>query len=148
MLPWGRMDEDALAELERITRSFDALVPLNRAMGMELLDTGEGRGRIRLPWDERWLGDPERGLIHGGVITTLLDATCGIAAFMALHKPSLIATLDLRIDHLRPAVRDKELIASAETVRRTRQVLFIRGIVDQGDPTSPVATATATFAIT
>jgi uncharacterized protein (TIGR00369 family) len=148
MLPCLRMDPDAIARLDRITRSFDALVPLNRAMGMELLETGEGRGRIRLPWDERWLGDPERGLVHGGVITALLDATCGIAAFMALREPSLIATLDLRIDHLRPAVRDKELVASAETVRRTRQVLFIRGIVDQGDPASPVATATATFAIT
>src|SRR5438045_5467745 len=92
-----------LPELERVTRLFNDFVPLNKAMGMVLVDIGEGRGTMRLPWDERFTGDAEEGLVHGGVLTALLDAVCGIAAFMGLRDPSLIATIDLRVDHLRPA---------------------------------------------
>ena len=46
-----------LAELERVTRTFNAYVPLNRAMGMQLTDVGEGRGTMHLPWDDRFTGD-------------------------------------------------------------------------------------------
>lgn len=137
-----------LEQLEQLTKKFHDYVPLNRAMGIEIVETGDGFGRMRLPWDDRWLGDPDAGLVHGGVLTVLLDATCGVAAFLALERPSIIATLDLRVDHLRAAIRGRELRASAQTVRRTRQVLFVRGTVDQGDPESPIATATATFAVT
>ena len=142
------MSTDRLAELERLTRAFHTFVPLNRAMGMELVTVGEGTATMSLPWDERWLGDPAEGLVHGGVLSTLLDATCGLAAFMALREPAIVATLDLRVDHLRAAEPERALVASAETVRATRQVLFVRGVAHHGDPAAPVAVATATFAVT
>jgi uncharacterized protein (TIGR00369 family) len=137
-----------LSELERVTRAFNAYVPLNRAMGMELTDVGEGRGAMRMPWQDRFTGDAEEGLVHGGVVTALLDAVCGIAAFMALREPSVIATVDLRIDHLRPAELGRELVATAATLRATRHVLFVRGVAHHGDPDAAVAIATATFAVT
>ena len=137
-----------LAELERVTRAFNDFVPLNRAMGMKLAEVGEGRGTIEMPWDDRFTGDAEEGLVHGGVLTALLDAVCGMAAFMGLRDPSVIATVDLRIDHLRPAELGADLVASAETIRATRHVLFVRGVAHHGDPAVPVAVATATFAVT
>jgi uncharacterized protein (TIGR00369 family) len=136
------------ADLAAITRAFDALVPLNRAMGMILAEVDAGRSVIRLPWDERWLGDAACGLVHGGVLSVLLDAACGLAAFMGLREPSLIATLDLRIDHLRPAEAGQELIATAHIVRSARQVLFVRGFAHHGDESAPIAAATGTFAVT
>lgn len=137
-----------VAALARVTRAFDALVPLNRAMGMVLGELDEGRATVRMPWDDRFLGDVEERLVHGGVLTTLLDATCGMAAFMGMRSPGVIATLDLRVDHLRSAEAGAELVATAETVRVTRQVLFVRGVAHHGDETQPVAVATATFAVT
>ncbi len=142
------MADDRVEELARLTRAFSRHVPLNNAMGMELVELGDGLGTMRLPWDDRWLGDAAEGLVHGGVPTTLLDATCGLAAFMGLREPGVIATLDLRVDHLRPAEPGRELIATARTVRATRQVLFVRGVAHHGDPEAPVAVATATFAVT
>lgn len=140
--------EDRVARLARITRGFDAYVPLNRAMGMELVELGDGRGTMALPWDDRWLGDAPERLVHGGVLTALLDAACGMAAFMGLREPALVATLDLRVDHLRPAEVGKKLIADAVVVRSARQVLFVRGVAHHGDDQQPVAVATATFAVT
>lgn len=142
------MADDRVARLERLTRGFAAHIPLNHAMGMELVELGDGLGTMRLPWDDRWLGDASEGLVHGGVLTTLLDATCGLAAFMGLREPGVIATLDLRVDHLRPAEAGAALVATARTVRATRQVLFVRGVAHHGDPEAPVAIATATFAVT
>jgi uncharacterized protein (TIGR00369 family) len=135
-------------DLARVTRAFDKLVPLNRAMGMELVELAGGRACIRLPWDDRFLGDAADGLVHGGVLSVLLDATCGMAAFMGMRSPGVIATLDLRIDHLRSAEVGVALVATAETVRATRQVLFVRGVADHGEGSQPVAVATATFAVT
>jgi uncharacterized protein (TIGR00369 family) len=134
--------------LARITRAFDALVPMNRAMGMQLGDLTEGRAAIHMPWDPRFLGDAADGLVHGGVLSVLLDATCGLAAFMGMRTPGLIATLDLRVDHLRSAAAGQALVATAEVVRATRRVLFVRGVAHHGDEDQPVAVATATFAVT
>jgi uncharacterized protein (TIGR00369 family) len=115
---------------------------------MDLVDVGEGRGTTRLPWHDRFVGDAEEGLVHGGALTALLDAVCGVAAFMGLRDFNVIATVDLRVDHLRPAELGRDLVASAETLRATRHVLFVRGVAHHGDPASPVAVATATFAVT
>jgi uncharacterized protein (TIGR00369 family) len=142
------MSDDRTDELRRVSQAFHALVPLNTAMGMELGEVGPGRGTIRMPWNDRFLGDVQDGLVHGGVLSALLDATCGIAAFMGLRSPAVIATLDLRVDHLRSAEPGRDLVADAETVKATRQVLFVRGVAHHGDPSAPVAVATATFAVT
>lgn len=142
------MSDARLDDLERATRLFHGHVPLNAEMGMEIGALGDGTGSMRLPWDPRWLGDPEHGLVHGGVLTALLDAACGLAAFMALRQVAPIATLDLRVDHFRPAEAGRDVIALAETVRRTRQVLFVRAVAHHGDTAAPVAVATATFAVT
>src|SRR5687768_14632514 len=134
-------------DLERVTRAFNDLVPLNTALGLVLEEVGEGRGRMRLPWHERLAGETEEKLVHGGVLSTLLDAACGVAAFMGLREPQVIATIDLRVDHLRPAEHGRDLVAEAETVRATRHVLFVRAVAHHGDPSEPVALATATFAV-
>jgi acyl-coenzyme A thioesterase PaaI-like protein len=57
------------------------------------------------------------------------------------------ATLDLRIDYLRPAAALKDLLAEAECYRVTRHVAFVRGVCHQGDAERPVANLTATFIV-
>ena len=64
-----------------------------------------------------------------------------------LGKPMRIATLDLRIDYLRPGKRDHDLICRAECYRVTKNVAFTRGITHDGDPNDPVASAAGTFII-
>jgi uncharacterized protein (TIGR00369 family) len=130
-----------------LARTFLAQLPHARELGIELLavDAGAGRCSFRQPWRAELVGDPERQILHGGVITSLLD-TLAAAAAIARGVP-LQATLDLRVDYLRPATAQQDLIAEAECYRVTRHVAFVRGVCHQGDTTRPVANLTATFVV-
>jgi uncharacterized protein (TIGR00369 family) len=123
---------------------FIGNLPHARALGIELVSYDEtGRCVLRQPWREDLVGDPETGVIHGGVITALLD-TLGVACAIAKNARAQ-ATLDLRIDYLRAATPRVELIGDAQCYRVTRHVAFVRDIRHQGDPERAVASLTATF---
>ncbi len=132
-----------------MTHAFRDGVPHNAALGLELVDVGPGEGHatMRLPYAEALVGDPATGVLHGGAISSLIDATCGAAVFMKLARPLAIATLDLRIDYLKPATPGLAVLARAETIKLTRNVGFVRALAYHEDPADPIAAAAATFMI-
>src|SRR5688572_13851293 len=111
-----------------MTSGFVRHVPHNHALGIEVLAVGNAAARFRLPWAEHLVGNPELGVLHGGPITALLDACCGAAVFAALSELKPIATLDLRIDYLKPAETRRDVIARAECYKVTRNVAFVRAM--------------------
>ena len=130
-----------------IDRVFVNGVPHNVALGIQLIDFEPEFLELRLPYSDKIVGNPETGVIHGGAVTTLMDAGCGGAVMIRLGKPMRIATLDLRIDYLRPGKRDTDLICRAECYRVTKNVAFTRAITHDGDPSDPVASSAGTFII-
>ncbi len=130
-----------------LNAAFTKNVPHNAALGLELVEAGAGTAAIRLPWAAELVGDPESGAVHGGVLTSLVDATCGAAVFLGVQPPRPIATLDLRIDHLRRSAAGRDLRCDARCERITTHIAFVRATVHDGDPEQPVAIASATFMI-
>jgi uncharacterized protein (TIGR00369 family) len=123
-------------------------VPHNRALGMRFVSVEGTSVTLALPYDERLVGNPLTRVLHGGAITALLDATCGTAVYLKLREPIPIATLDLRIDYLRPATPDKEVHARAECFRATQNVAFVRCEAFHPDAGEDrVAVANGTFII-
>ena len=133
--------------LERINDSFCRMVPHNRALGMEVLDFGAGVSVARLPWNPALIGNPDYGILHGGAVSSLIDATCGSAVFSKLMLLTPIATLDLRIDYLRPATTGRDVFARADCYRVTRNVAFVRAVAYHDHPEDPIASAAGTFMI-
>ena len=117
------------------------------ALGAIIESIGEGRARMRLPFSPNLVGDRKQDILHGGVLTALLDNVGGSATMSALPPETVIATLDLRIDYMRPAQTGREIIAEAHCYRTTRNVAFVRGAAFHEDPADPVATMAATFMI-
>lgn len=122
--------------------------PHARALGLRLEPQADGALHVRVPYDERLIGDPATGVIHGGVVTTLLDTGCGLAAMLKMGGKAGVATLDLRIDYMRPSKPGKAILGACECYRLTRSVAFCRGVAYDSDPDDPVAAATGAFMIT
>lgn len=119
--------------------------PHMRALGYEIVELSGGHGLARLPYSEKLIGDPSTGVLHGGVITTLLDSTAGAVVISKVMKPMPIATLDLRIDYLRPATPRQDVRARVECFKATRNVAFVRGTAFNDDESDPVASMAGTF---
>jgi uncharacterized protein (TIGR00369 family) len=105
----------------------------------------KGRGSMTLPARPEWVGDPLRGQLHPGALTVLADSTCGLAVGTALTQRAPYATLDLRMDYLRPAGPEHDVHCDAHCFRLTHNVAFVRAEVYQADRNEPIAVAQASF---
>jgi uncharacterized protein (TIGR00369 family) len=119
--------------------------PHMRALGLRFVSADAGVVVGMIPYRADLVGDPRTGVLHGGVVTTLLDSTGGAAVISALPLPIPIATLDLRIDYLRPSTPHAPLYARVECYKLTRHVAFARGVAYNHDQGDPVASMAATF---
>lgn len=133
--------------LPLLDAGFRQMVPHNAALNMQVVDAGPGVCVLMLPWAEHLVGNPETGVLHGGAITSLLDACSGAAVFLKMQSPIPIATLDLRIDYLRPATPRRDVIARAECYKLGRNVAFVRGLAYHDSVDDPIAATAATFAL-
>lgn len=105
------------------------------------------RVRIRVPWREDLVGDPDTGVLAGGLVTALLDHVGGLAVWIALDQFEPIATLDLRVDYMRAAEPGRALIAEARCYRLTHSIAFVRAWAFEDSPEDPVAAAQATYVL-
>src|SRR3954465_4946412 len=100
-----------------------------------------------LPYRPVFVGDTATGVLHGGVVTAMLDESCGMAVQLALDGTRSIATLDLRIDYQKPATPGLDIKAHSFCYRVTRSIAFVRSAAYQESEDDPVATATACFMV-
>jgi uncharacterized protein (TIGR00369 family) len=139
------MADDRDARKLKMARALLRVVPHNQALGIRIIDISDTEALYELPYDAKLVGNPDTGTIHGGAITALLDGCSGAAVFAALTEPVPIATLDLRIDYLRPAEPGKSVIGKATCYKLTRNVAFTRAVAYQDDPADVIAHSVGTF---
>ncbi|MBK1734765.1 thioesterase [Halorhodospira abdelmalekii] len=133
-----------LPEFEVARRLFDGS-PHGALIGLKLIDLGADFVVAGIDYRPELVGNPQTGYLHGGVITTLIDQSSGAAVMVATGACEPIVTLDLRIDHLRPALPEQPIYARAECYRTAREVAFARCVAYQDDPQHPFATSMSAF---
>jgi len=128
--------------------AFYAGIPHHRAIGLDAVSAEAGRAVMRMDYDARFIGDPDTGAVHGGLVTTMMDATGGLAVLSCVPAGTPVATLDLRLDYLRAAEAGLALMGEAECYKLTPNVAFTRGTAyEAGAADDPVANFIATYMI-
>jgi uncharacterized protein (TIGR00369 family) len=117
------------------------------ALGFTFEALSEDRVTMRCPYRADLVGDPDTGVLAGGLVTTLLDHVGGLAVWVALGEFRPIATLDLRVDYMRPAEAGRDLKASARCYRLTNSVAFVRAWAFEDSEDDPVAAAQSTYMV-
>lgn len=121
-------------------------IPHCGATGMRLVSMAAEDTVMALPYNPDLVGDPTTGVLHGGAVTALIDTVCGMAVLAGTRKLQAIATLDLRIDYLKPARAEVELLAAAHCYKITRTIAFVRARAYHAEsPDDLIAACVATF---
>ncbi|MEQ9435222.1 PaaI family thioesterase [Hyphomonas sp.] len=148
------MSDDATSApvpLELMQGNLDMIsgvIPWGRRLGFRMTKVEKGHVWGLQPWKDRLVGDPDTGVIHGGVLTAFLDNLCGTAASSTMERARFVATLDLRIDYMRPADPRRDILGEAECYHVTRSICFTRAWAYHETRDKVIATAAGAFAIT
>ncbi|WP_339630417.1 PaaI family thioesterase [uncultured Sneathiella sp.] len=132
-------------DISQIQNIIDHGIPHCADIGVKVHDMNADGVTFSLPYQERFAGNPVNGVLHGGIITTLIDTAAGMCIYARLQKYMPIATLDLRIDYLKPATPGEDVYTHATCYRTTKQIAFVRAIAYHSDPEDPIANAVGTF---
>lgn len=144
------MSEEDSDRDERISKwqQITVISPYSRELGLRLHGVDPEWCVIKVLPDARLVGNPETGVVHGGVVTALLDSCYGLAIFVRMDKLRPMATLDLRIDYLRAATPGREIFGGAVCYKLGHELAFVRGCAYHDTPGDPIATSSAIFMFT
>lgn len=131
-------------DVEKVGRVMLA-APLAQGLGLRLVDIEPGKVTLEAPWREDLVGDAEREILAGGVVTALIDHAA--ATTLSSIKRGGAPTLDLRVDYMRPAAPRAGVVCEAHCYKLTRTIAFVRAVAWDARRDDPVATALATFAV-
>ena len=120
----------------------------NGLVGMDYHGHGAGWCALALPYRDDLVGDAATGILASGPIITMMDMATSISIWLTTGKFRPQATLDLRVDYLRPAEPGRTVIGRGECYKLTNSIAFIRGEAHDGDPMRPVAHVAGTYIFT
>lgn len=97
--------------------------PFAQALGARLLSVDLQDLRVELAFDPGPLFTQAAGVLHGGVVCSMLDFALALAALCAVKDGQSVATASIAVSCLRPA-RVGEIRAVGRVDRAGRQVAF------------------------
>ena len=92
---------------------FEEIVPFNACSASRSSSIDPAAPKLRFDMRPDLIGNPRRQMLHGGVISAVLDVTAGIAIHLAVAQQKSestprrvsfpnIGTINLHVDYLRP----------------------------------------------
>ena len=152
-------EQQAVAQhLANLVESFSKHIPFHRTVGLHFDQVDSERCVLRFASRAELIGNYVQGILHGGVIATVLDVAGGtMAAVGLIHKHghaseeeirerlSKLGTIDLRIDYLRPG-RGAAFRAEAVLLRGGNKVAVARMEL-YNDSEELIAVGTGTYLV-
>lgn len=127
--------------MERIRESFNRQ-GFMRTLGAVLESVESGTVTITCAFDEGLT--QQHGLLHGGVVASLVDVACGYAALSVMPPDREVLSVEFKVHFLNPARTDK-VVAVGQVVQAGRTLTVCEGSVYDGTRTRVLARMTATM---
>lgn len=148
-------DEEMWAAIQTI---FNENIPFNKLLGLKIASLEGDHPKLRFDMRDELIGNYQRGTLHGGVISSVIDVTGGLVAFLGAqqqvgHKSledklvifTKLGTIDLRVDYLRPGL-GKWFVSTGQVLRTGRKVAVTR-VELHNDRDSLIAVGTGAYVI-
>ena len=127
--------------MERIRESFNRQ-GFMRTLGATLESVESGTVTISCGFNDGLT--QQHGLLHGGVLASLVDVACGYAALSVMPADFEVLTVEFKINFMKPANTDR-LIAVGQVLQAGRTLTVCEGSVFDGTRTRMLARMTATM---
>lgn len=132
---------------ENYRNIIEKIIPFHKVIGLKLKEMKEGYAALLIPYREDLVGDPRVKRIHGGVISTALDAVGGAAGMTTLRaEQDQIATVDIHIDYLFPG-RPEDIVVEGSITRNGNSLIFTKMVAHHPGDDQPIAQARAVYRI-
>ncbi len=122
--------------------NFEDRTGLGAFLGINVLDVGPGTMRCTLAVRDELLNP--FGMLHGGVVTALIDHILGAVCYPVIPRGTWSATTEFKVNLLAP-IRDGDVVADAEIVSMTRRTAVVRIDVQNNDRLVALAQGTVTL---
>jgi uncharacterized protein (TIGR00369 family) len=127
------------AERQRIEKAF-ADVPFARLLDIEMGEMERGKATLHLGVRDELRQN--NGLMHGGVIASLIDTAAAFAILTVLEPNKTTTTVDLTIHYLRPLIKGRAT-AEARVVRAGRRIIVVAiDVLDEAEHIAATALTT------
>lgn len=141
ILPQSVFAERSGLELLRALASGDLpQAPIHHLTGLRVAEAAEGEVSMALPCS-RWLST-SAGTVQGGFTAMLAEAALGAAVFSTVPPGTATATLDLKVNYLRPVFPDGEDLTARARVLHSGRTIAVAGARLENAEGKPVALAT------
>lgn len=144
--------------LELLKDIYERQMPFDRLLGIKVETLSAVEVVVRIDMREELIGNFVRNILHGGVISSVLDLTGGLIASVELVKHldgaslddiarrlTQIGTIDLRVDYLR-AGQGEFFTATGTVLRRGNKVAVVRTELSN-DQELLIAAGTGTYLV-
>ena len=116
-------------------------VPFLEHLGIEPVDASDGYAEFHMTVKEHHLRT--LGLLHGGVVATLLDTAMGFASITKAPKGHHVVTIQLNMNFIRAAYEDEVLTAKGTVTHSGRKTAVLKGeVLNQDGKTIAIGTST------
>ncbi|AQQ00276.1 hypothetical protein B0W48_10980 [Pseudoalteromonas aliena] len=124
--------------IEQVGALFVNAMPFNQFLKISIESLSPEQAKITFPWQDVLIGNPAQKILHGGVISAVLDNAGGMLAAASVidkltdfdiqsvqQKLATLGTIDMRTDYLRPG-KGEVFTASATLIRSGNKVCVCR----------------------
>ncbi len=106
---------------ERELRQFFANVPVHRLLGMRMITPSPEEAIVEMDVSPDMC--QETGVVHGGIVTSLADATAANLFQPYIPEHLVTTSIELKMNFLRPVLADQgKLVARGSVLKRGRKV--------------------------